>query len=260
MNLLPRRAMVLAAGLGTRMRPITEHTPKPLIEVGGRTMLDRALDHLDAAGIDEVVVNVHHLADTVRAHLEARPDGPSVTISDETDELLETGGGVRKALPLLGPRSFYVLNADILWLNGARPALARLDQRWERDRMDALLLLKRTADAHGYEGRGDFFMDGEGKVRRRGEQDVAPFIYAGVALMTPEAFDGQPVEPFSLNRIFDRLLAAGRLFGIVHDGPWFHVGTPDAIAATERRLQALDSGADDETADYAVPAAGTPRG
>ncbi|GAB3122907.1 nucleotidyltransferase family protein [Novispirillum itersonii] len=253
MTVLPKRAMVLAAGLGTRMRPITDHTPKPLISVGGKTMLDRVLDHLLAAGVKDVVVNVHHHPGKIRSHLAQRRGGPSTTISDETERLLETGGGVRNALPLLGPNPFFVANADIIWLEAARPALERLGRHWRPDRMDALLLVKRTADAWGYDGLGDFFMDGTGVLRRRGEGEVAPYIYAGVMILKPDAMIGTPDGPFSLNVVFDRLLAGNRLYGVAHDGPWFHVGTPDSIVPTERRIKALLSGVDDPLADLSGP-------
>lgn len=252
MTVLPKRAMVLAAGLGTRMRPITDHTPKPLVSVGGKTMLDRVLDHLKAAGVKDVVVNVHHHPGKIRAHLAHRKDAPHTVISDESERLLETGGGIRNALPLLGPNPFFVANADIIWLESARPALTRLGRHWHPDRMDALLLVKRTADAWGYDGLGDFFMDGTGVLRRRGEGEVAPYIYAGVMILKPDAFADTPDGPFSLNVVFDRLLAAGRLYGVAHDGPWFHVGTPDAIAPTERRIKALVSGEDDTVADFST--------
>lgn len=243
MSFKPRKAMVLAAGLGLRMRPITDHTPKPLVAVAGRTMLDRVLDHLAAAGVAEAVVNLHHLPDVLRAHLSARTEGPRVVLSDETDRLLETGGGVRKALPLLGDAPFYVVNADIVWLNGTRPALDRLADAWDPAEMDALLLFKRTADAHGYEGAGDFFLDPAGVPTRRGETQVAPYIYAGVQILSPAALAGTPeAGPWSLNLVFDRLLAAGRLRAIAHDGPWFHVGTPDAIAPTEEKIRAALAG------------------
>ncbi|MGC2854566.1 nucleotidyltransferase family protein [Novispirillum sp. DQ9] len=244
MSAMPKKAMVLAAGLGLRMRPITTHTPKPLVAVAGRTMLDRVLDHLAAAGVEEAVVNLHHLPDVLRAHLAARSEGPRVTLSDETDALLETGGGVKRALPLLGDAPFFVVNADIVWLNGARPALARLAEAWDPARMDALLLFKRTADAHGYDGAGDFFLDPDGVPTRRGEKQVAPHIFAGVQILSPQALEDTPEGAWSLNLVFDRLLARGRLRAIAHDGPWFHVGTPDAIAPTEEKIRAALAGED----------------
>lgn len=233
------RAMVLAAGLGTRMRPITDHTPKPLIEVAGRTMLDRALDHLAAVGVAEAVVNIHHLPDVMRAHLAARGGAPRITVSDETDALLETGGGVRRALPLLGAGPVFVVNADIVWLDGADPALERLAAAWDGADMDALLLLQPTERAHGYAGAGDFFLDGQGVPERRGDRPAAPLVFAGVQILSPAVLADMPEGSWSLNRVYDRLLAAGRLRGLVHDGPWFHVGTPDAIAPTEALIRAV---------------------
>lgn len=244
--MMPSKAMVLAAGLGLRMRPITDHTPKPLVAVAGRTMLDRVLDHLVAAGVKEAVVNVHHLPDAVRAHLDRRTEGPRITISDETALLLETGGGVKKALPLLGADPVFVINADIVWLNGTRPALTRLAEAWNPAEMDALLLFKRTADAHGYDGPGDFFLDPAGVPRRRGEKQVAPYVFGGVQILSPAAMADTPDGAWSLNLVFNRLLETGRLRAIAHDGPWFHVGTPDAIAPTEELIRAEQSGEDRE--------------
>jgi len=232
----PRRAMVLAAGLGLRMRPITEHTPKPLIPVAGRTMLDRTLDHLRAQGVERMVVNAHWLGHKIHDHLRGQPD---IVLSDE-DELLETGGGVTKALPLLGEAPFFVCNSDIVWLNGPVPALTRLARAWDPARMDALLLLQRTATAVGYEGRGDFFLDPSGVPRRRAEGEVAPLLFAGVQILHPRLFEDCRVERFSLNRIYDRALAAGRLSAIVHDGAWYHVGDPAALAEVEARLSAVE--------------------
>lgn len=226
--------MVLAAGLGTRMRPITHHTPKPLVSVGGRTMLDRALDAMAAAGVSRAVVNVHHLPERIRSHLAARTAAPPTVVSDETAALLETGGGIRKALPLLGPDPFFAANADIIWTDGPVPALARLATAWDPARMDALLLLARREAAHGYDGQGDFRLDADGRIPgRRGSAESAPYIFAGVQILKPEVFAGTPEGAWSLNLVFDRLLAEGRLFGLVHDGAWYHVGTPGDIAPTE---------------------------
>ncbi|MGE5548276.1 MAG: nucleotidyltransferase family protein [Solirubrobacterales bacterium] len=232
MSARPTHAMVLAAGLGLRMRPITEHTPKPLVAVAGRTMLDRALDHLDEAGVANLVVNTHWLADKVRAHLAGRPN---LTLSHE-DTLLETGGGVAKALPHLGERAFFVVNSDIIWTNGSLPALARLAAAWDDERMDALLLMQPTSTAVGYDGDGDFFLDPNGVPRRRQPREVAPLLFAGVQMLSPRLFQGAPSGKFSLNVLYDRALEDGRLFGIVHDGRWFHVGTPEALPEVEALL------------------------
>lgn len=233
------RAMLLAAGLGTRMRPLTETVPKPLVPVGGRTMLDHALDRLEEAGIGEAVVNVHWLADQVVRHLNARRAqgrGPQVTVSDETAGLLDSGGGVAKALPLLGPGPFLVLNADILWQEGLVPALPRLLAHFDVGTMDALLLLAPTVSATGYDGPGDFLMDPDGVLRRRPENQMAPFVFTGVQILSPALFEGFGPAPFSLNRIYDRAAEAGRLKGLRLDGRLLHVGTIDSIAEAEAAL------------------------
>ncbi|MBM3488529.1 MAG: nucleotidyltransferase family protein [Alphaproteobacteria bacterium] len=225
--------MVLAAGLGLRMRPVTLETPKPLVAVAGRTMLDRALDHLAAAGVAEAVVNVHWLAAKIEAHLAARAR-PRIVISRE-DTLLETGGGIARALPLLGPAPFYSANADIVWTDGAAPALDRLAASWDARRMDALLLLNPVDRAYGYDGDGDFHAAPDGRLRRRGD-GPAPLVFTGVQILTPALFDGAPPGAFSLNRLYDRAAEAGRLHGLVHDGDWFHVGTVDGLATAEAVL------------------------
>jgi len=227
---MPTHAMILAAGLGLRMRPITERIPKPLVPVAGRTMLERVLDHLDEAGVPNRVVNVHWLAELIRQEMAGRP---GVTLSDETALLLETGGGVTKALPLLGSSPFFVCNADILWRNGSTSALRRLAAAWDDQTMDALLLMQPTAKAFGYEGNGDFFLDPHGVARRRVEKEVSPYLFAGVQILHPRLFEGAPGGPFSLNLLYNKAQAAGRLFGIAHDGEWYHIGTPDALAEAE---------------------------
>ena len=234
---VPQAAMVLAAGLGKRMRPLTATRPKPLVAVAGTTLLDRALDHLAAAGIANAVVNVHYFAEQVEAHLAGR-SAPAVTISDERAALLETGGGVAKALPLLDADPFYVVNSDNLWVDGSVDTLRLLAQRWDAATMDALLLVVPLARAAGYDGRGDFYMSPVGQLRRRVEHRVAPYVFSGVQLLAKRLFDGEPVALFSLNRIYDKALADGRLFGVVHGGLWFHVGTPASVGATESLLAA----------------------
>ena len=226
------RAMVLAAGLGLRMRPITLTTPKPLVSVAGRTMLDRALDHLAVAGVQEMVVNTHWLAHCVKEHLADRSD---ISLSHE-EVLLETGGGVAKALPLLGHDPFYVVNSDIIWTDGGTPALARLARAWVDRDMDALLLLQPTGSAVGYEGKGDFFINGNDTLRRRGDADSAPLLFSGVQILHPRLFEGCPSGKFSLNVLYDRALAENRLYGLVHDGGWYHVGTPEALPQVEALL------------------------
>lgn len=230
-----RRAMVLAAGLGLRMRPLTEARPKPLIMVAGRPLIDHGLDRLQAAGVEQVVVNVHHLADQLERWAEQRRE-PRIVLSDERDRLLDTGGGVVKALPLLGAAPFFVLNSDSLWLEGAEPTLERMRQAWS-DAMDALLLVAPTAHAVGYAGPGDFHLDPEGRLTRRGDSEVAPFVFAGCYLAAPRLFEGAPEGPFSTNLVWDRALAADRLRGLRHDGLWLHVGSPEAIELAERAIE-----------------------
>ena len=232
MTQIPTHAMILAAGLGLRLRPVTERLPKPLVAVAGRTMLDRVLDHLDAVGVARRVVNTHWLGALIARHLAGRP---GITLSAEPD-LLETGGGVAKALPLLGDRPFYVCNADIIWSDGGTPALRRLADAWDDERMDALLLLQCTVTAFGYDGQGDFFLDAAGVARRRRQAEISPLLFGGVQILHPRLFAGAPDGPFSLNRLYDRAEEAGRLYGIVHDGGWYHIGTPDALAAAEALL------------------------
>jgi MurNAc alpha-1-phosphate uridylyltransferase len=228
-----RHGMALAAGLGLRLRPITNHTPKPLVTIGGRTMLDRVLDHFAAAGVTEAVVNVHWLGDRIRDHLAVR-DTPHIAISDETDTLLETGGGVSRALPQLGQAPFYVANSDIVWTDGPRPALARLAEAWH-DGLDALLLLQDTRTAWGYDGAGDFFLEGA-TPRRRGTAASAPLLFSGVQILHPRLFAGAPEGKFSLNLLYDKALGQGRLGAVLHDGGWYHVGTPDALAQVQREF------------------------
>jgi N-acetyl-alpha-D-muramate 1-phosphate uridylyltransferase len=227
--------MVLAAGLGTRMRPVTDTLPKPLVPVGGRALVDHALDRLAEAGIGSAIVNVHYLADLIEAHVQPRRR-PTVAVSDERGALLETGGGIRKALPLLGGAPFLVLNSDSLWIEDGTPNLLRLQAAWRPERMDILLLVAEAAKSLGYQGRGDFSLDLDGRLQRRGERPSVPFVYAGVAILKPQLFSDTPDGAFSLNLLFDRAIVAGRLYGMPLGGQWLHVGTPEAIAAAEERL------------------------
>jgi MurNAc alpha-1-phosphate uridylyltransferase len=233
---VPKTAMVLAAGLGTRLRPVTDHLPKPLIEVAGQTLLDHAIDRLAAAGVERVVVNLHYKSEMIAAQL-ARRSRPRIELSRE-ETLLETGGGVKRALPLLGD-FFFVVNGDILWLDGLTPTLRRLADAFKPKKMDAVLLLQRTVTAIGYEGRGDYFLDPAGIPRRRGEREIAPYIFAGIQILHRRMFDGVDDTVFSLKRLYDRAEDAGRLAAIVHDGEWFHVGTPDGLDRTRDRLAEL---------------------
>lgn len=229
-------AMVLAAGLGSRMRPITDTCPKPLVRVGGRALIDHALGRLVEAGIGRAVVNVHHLADQIEDHVAGRAT-PLVAISDERDALLETGGGVKRALPRLGAE-FIVLNSDSLWTEHRAGNLGRMLAAWRPAAMDALLLLA-PRESLGYDGTGDFARDEAGRLARKPRGGTAPLVYAGAAILKAESFAGTPDGAFSLNLIFDRALAAGRLHGLVLDGEWLHVGTPDAIGQAEERLASI---------------------
>jgi MurNAc alpha-1-phosphate uridylyltransferase len=231
----PQRAMVLAAGLGTRMRAFNGAIPKPLVRVGGKCLIDHVLDRLAEAGVTETVVNVHHLADQIEQHVAARKR-PKIAVSDERALLLGTGGGVVKALGALGPGPFFHVNSDSIWIDGVRPNLDRLAAAFDAAAMDALLLLASTTGSVGYTGRGDFAMGADGRLTRRAERDVAPFVYAGAAVLAPRLFDGAPAGAFSLTQLFDRAEAAGRLHGLRLEGLWMHVGTPDAVAAAEAAL------------------------
>jgi N-acetyl-alpha-D-muramate 1-phosphate uridylyltransferase len=233
----PKSAIVLAAGLGTRMRPYVGNIPKPLVQVYGKPLIDYALDRLAEAKIDRVVVNVHYLADTLERHLALRK-APRVVISDERGELLGTGGGIVKALPKLGDAPFFLINSDTFWLDGIKPNLARLAKAFDGNTTDALLLLAPTTGSIGYSGRGDFAMAPDGRLRRRGEREVVPFVYAGAAILSPTLFTGAPAGAFPLTLLFDRAAERERLFGLRLEGLWMHVGTPEAVAAAEAALAA----------------------
>tara|TARA_R110002072_G_scaffold106760_13_gene233072 strand:- start:1465 stop:2217 length:753 start_codon:yes stop_codon:yes gene_type:complete len=232
--------MVLAAGRGERMRPISDNLPKPMIEICGRPMIDRVMDRLTEFGIETIVVNLHHLADKLQAHVERwartpHPDGlakPRVAFSREK-ELLDTGGGIKQALPLLGDAPFFTCNSDLLWLNGVSPVLDLLAQAWNGDEMDALLLQHPCISAVGYNGLGDFHMDSVGLLQRRSEREVAPYVYAGVQLIKPALFDAAPEGAFSMNRLWDQSLEAERLYGQHNEGCWYHVGTPQTLKEVE---------------------------
>ena len=232
---MPNRAIVLAAGLGTRMRPYNGHIPKPLVEIGGKSLIDYSLDRLADAGVESVVVNVHHLADILERHLAPR-QRPHIEISDERGELLGTGGGIAKALPKLGDAPFFLVNSDTVWLDGVRPNFTRMAEAFDPQKMDALLLLAPTTSSIGYAGCGDFAMLPDGRLRRRGEREVVPFVYSGAAILAPALFAAAPAGAFPLTLLFDRAGAAGRLFGLRLEGVWMHVGTPEAVAAAEATL------------------------
>jgi MurNAc alpha-1-phosphate uridylyltransferase len=228
--------MVLAAGLGTRMRPLTDKIPKPLVPVAGKPLIDHVLDRLADAGVARAVVNVHYRAEQIEQHLAYRTR-PQIVISDERGLLLGTGGGVARALPQLGHAPFFHINSDTIWIDGVQPNLARLAETFDPDTMDALLLLAPTAGSIGYAGRGDFAMAPDGRLNKRPEQEVAPFVYAGAAILSPALFNGAPTGDFSLTALFDRAAEAGRLYGLRLEGLWMHVGTPEAVAAAEKAIR-----------------------
>jgi N-acetyl-alpha-D-muramate 1-phosphate uridylyltransferase len=231
----PTAAMILAAGLGRRMLPITEKLPKPLVKVGGMALIDRAVAALSKAGIKRIVVNVHHMADQIEAHL-GTGDGPEIIFSDERERLLESGGGIVNALRHFGDHPFFVVNSDSFWIEGFRPNLENMAAQWDGGKMDGLLLLAGVTNAVGYSGMGDFDMDPQGRLSRRDERKSSPFVYAGAAIFSPGLFAGAPDGPFSLNLLFDRALEQGRLFGVRLDGLWFHVGTPESIREAEEAI------------------------
>jgi N-acetyl-alpha-D-muramate 1-phosphate uridylyltransferase len=235
---VPETAMVLAAGHGTRMRPLSATTPKPLARVGGRALIDRCLDGLVAAGVKTAVVNVHHLADLIETHLASRV-APRILVSDERELLLDTGGGVKNALPLIEGDTFLLRNSDSFWLEGVRPNLAWLADAWDSRNMDILLLLAASVHAVGYSGRGDFILEKDGRLQRRRERMIAPFVYAGAAILHRRIFDDTPDGAFSLNRLFDRAINAERLYGVRLDGIWINVETPRSIAAAEKAVSAI---------------------
>lgn len=233
MNTQVTTAMVLAAGLGTRMRPLTDTVPKPLVRLKGKPLIDHVLDRLAAGGIARAVVNVHYLADLVEAHL-AHRTAPAIVISSERGELLDTGGGVVKALPLLGAAPFLIHNSDSVWIEGVGSNIARLVASFDPDRMDSLMLLALGANSLGYEGHGDFVMGPDGLLCRRGERRESPFVFTGVSIAHPRLFEDAPKGPFSLNKLWDRAIEQGRLYGLRLDGAWMHVGTPESIEDAER--------------------------
>ncbi|HIN20790.1 MAG TPA: nucleotidyltransferase family protein [Rhodospirillales bacterium] len=230
--MIPYKAMVLAAGLGTRLKPVTDTLPKALVQVDNRALIDHALDRLEAVGVGEVVVNTHYLAEQLQAHLSGRKS-PVLQISHE-DDLLDTGGGIAKALPLLGDDPFLAVNADAFWLNGPYDALQRMAHTWDDDTMDGLLLLHSTVEAYGYTGLGDFCAPlGDGVLTRRLEGEVSPWLFTGIQMLHPRLFKTAPDGAFSLNLLYDRAIESGRLLSVVHDGEWFHVGTPQGLEEAE---------------------------
>ena len=237
----PKRAMVLAAGLGTRMHPLTDRMPKPLVAVAGKPLIDHVLDRLAEAGVERAVINVHHFAEQIEKHLASRTK-PKIVISDERGSLLGTGGGVVKALSHLGDAPFFHINSDTIWIDSVKPNLARLAAAFDAVAMDALLLLAPSTGSIGYAGRGDYAMAADGRLRRRAEREVAPFVFAGAAILSPALFVGAPTGEFRLTQLFDRATAAGRLHGLRLEGLWMHVGTPEAITEAEQAIVRASTG------------------
>ncbi len=233
-----KRAMIMGAGHGTRMAPLTDDKPKPLVRFMGKPLIDHALARLSAAGVDEVVVNVHAHAGLLEAHLK-RLSAPKIMISDERTDLLDTGGGVKKARPLLGDDPIITFNSDSVWIEGRRPTLTRMMEAWDPEHMDALLMIASATNTIGEVRRGDFTMEPDGRLVRREEQTVAPFMFAGVQIVKPTLFDDGPEGPFSTNLIWDQAMERGRLFGLRMEATWMHVGTPSDLADAERFLRDL---------------------
>jgi MurNAc alpha-1-phosphate uridylyltransferase len=233
MSAVIRTAMLMAAGLGKRMRPLTATRPKPLVKVAGKALIDHAMARLEAGGIERVIVNVHYLADTVEAHLRARKSPMTILISDERERLLETGGGLMKAAQMLGDAPFLCANSDNLWIDGPRDSIALLSALWDDARMDALLLLVPHARANCHSGPGDFHMDATGRISRRKTGLIAPFVFTGVQILSPRLLRDPPGPVFSTNIFWDRAIEEGRLYGVSHQGLWFDVGTPQAISVVE---------------------------
>jgi MurNAc alpha-1-phosphate uridylyltransferase len=229
-------AMVLAAGLGKRMRPLTEVVPKPLVRLKGKPLIDHVLDRLAAGGISRAVVNVHYLPDLIEAHVASRTS-PAIVISDERDALLETGGGVVRALPLLGDEPFLIHNSDSVWIEGVGSNIAHLIKAFDPDRMDSLMLLANGATSLGYDGRGDFCMESDGVLSRRDEQRESPFVFTGVSIAHPRLFENAPAGAFSLNKLWDRAIDKGRLYGLRLEGVWMHVGTPQSVDEAEQWIE-----------------------
>lgn len=231
------RAMVLAAGYGQRMRPLTLTRPKPLVEVAGKSLIDYGFDRLRAAGVEEAVVNVHYLPEQIEIWAK-RQVAPRIVIADERAEILDTGGGVARALPVLGPDPFFVINSDSFWVDDGTPALDRLRAAWDDQAMDCLLLLSPLERTVGYDGKGDFVRGADGRLARRATAQGTPLAYIGGYLVSPRIFASAPGGAFSMNLLWDRAIAAGRLYGVEHTGRWLHVGTPEAIGLAEAALGA----------------------
>ena len=231
-SLKPNKAMVLAAGLGLRMRPITVNLPKPLVPLHGISLLDRVLDHLAGVGVELAVINLHYLSHLIKDHLSKRTQ-PNIVFSHEKRVLLETGGGIKRALPQLGDSPFFAVNADIAWTDGSLPALSRLSGFWKASLMDALLLLHPVSAATGYDGLGDYKIGADGRLGRAKNEELAPYVFTGVQLLNPLLFEHAPEGVFPMNVLYDKAQSQGRLFGLVHDGEWYHIGTPLGLQIAE---------------------------
>lgn len=236
-----QKAMVMGAGLGTRMKPLTDTMPKPLVPLAGRTLIDHALDRLAEAGVGEAIVNAHYLAEQLAVHVKrraAKGRAPYITMSDERKKLLDTGGGIKHALPLLGKEPIITFNSDSVWVEDGASALGSLMEAFDPEQMDALLLLTGTQSSIGFVGNGDFEMAGDGRLARRRPDATAPYVFMGVQIIKPMLFADGPKEPFSTNLIWDRLIAEGRLYGHLLQGRWMHVGTPADRDEAEAFLKA----------------------
>ncbi len=236
-----KSAMVLCAGLGTRMQPLTLTMPKPLVEVAGKPLIAHSVDQLKDNGVTNIVINAHYLADQIKTWVDQQNDS-TLTLSDETELLLETGGGVLKAKSMLGPAPFFVLNSDAFWVD--RPGtstLKKMCRNFNREKCDFLLLLAKHEAAIGFDGKGDFFLASDGRLKRRGSEEFAPYIFAGCYLVHPRVLVNCPDGAFSMNVLWDRALASGRIWGMVHDGLWLHVGTPQAIGEAEQAIEIFQS-------------------
>lgn len=229
------RAMIMAAGFGTRMRPLTNTIPKPLVKVQGRALIDHVMDRLVAAGVKTIVVNIHYMGDQIKAHVEKRKD-VEIIISDETDSILDSGGGIFKALPHFKGEPFFHANADTVWVEGASHALERLKAAWKPSEMDALMLLASTVTTVCYDGRGDFMMDADGRLSRVPEGRISPFVWMSMEILHPRLFDGVTPGKFSINPLWDKAIAKGRLFGQRLDGVWMHIDRPEAVKQSEEYL------------------------
>lgn len=243
----PDTVMVLAAGLGTRMRPLTNAMPKPLVPLVGRALIDHVLDRMADNGVTRAIINVHYMAEAMKFHL-AQCTSPAVIISDESDALLETGGGVVRAAPLFNADAILIHNSDSVWYEPANVNLPRLFAAWDGDRMDTLMLLAPVSNSLGYSGRGDFHCDADGRLSRSGSGSgsgaAAPYVFAGVSILNTAVLAKAPPGPFSLNVLWDHAIQNGRLFGVVMDGTWMHVGDPQSLAEAEVAMRTLTAAVD----------------